>query len=73
MAPQITIDHILQAAKRINVHRTPVLTNTTLDLLASQPDHPVELFLKCELFQKTGCKLFFVYNFWGSVADNNFF
>ncbi|KAI9339858.1 tryptophan synthase beta subunit-like PLP-dependent enzyme [Pilaira anomala] len=54
MAPQITIDHILQAAERINVRRTPVLTSATLDLLASQPHNPVELFLKCELFQKTG-------------------
>lgn len=53
---QITIDNILQAAERINVHRTPVLTCTTLDNLASKPDAPVELFFKCELFQKTGCK-----------------
>ena len=53
---EVTIDHILQAAERIQVHRTPVLTNTTLDNLASQQDLPLELFFKCELFQKTGCK-----------------
>lgn len=52
----ITINHIVQAAERINVHHTPVLTNTTLDKLASQQDAKVELFFKCELFQKTGCK-----------------
>lgn len=53
---QVTIDHILQAAERIQVHRTPVLTNSTIDNLASQENAPVELFFKCELFQKTGCK-----------------
>lgn len=53
---QVTIDHILQAAERIEVHRTPVLTNSTIDKLASQENAPVELFFKCELFQKTGCK-----------------
>lgn len=52
----ITIDHIVQAAERITVHRTPVHTNTTLNNIASQQDAPVELFFKCELFQKTGCK-----------------
>ncbi|KAI7868202.1 tryptophan synthase beta subunit-like PLP-dependent enzyme [Mucor mucedo] len=50
----ITIDHIVQAAERITVHRTPVHTNTTLDNLASREDAPVQLFFKCELFQKTG-------------------
>lgn len=53
---QVTIEHILQAAERIEVHRTPVLTNTTINELASQEIAPIELFFKCELFQKTGCK-----------------
>jgi threonine dehydratase len=50
-----TIEKILQAAERINVHRTPVLTSSTLDSMAST-ESPVELFFKCELLQKTGCK-----------------
>lgn len=52
----ITIDNIIQASERIEVHRTPVQTCTTMDNLASEPDAPVELFFKCELLQKTGCK-----------------
>ncbi|KAK4516410.1 uncharacterized protein ATC70_011382 [Mucor velutinosus] len=50
----ITIDNIIQASERIQVHRTPVQTCTALDDLASEPDAPVELFFKCELLQKTG-------------------
>jgi hypothetical protein len=60
MVADITIDHILQAAERINVHRTPVLTCTTIDQLASKEDAPVELFFKCELFQKTGCNYYLI-------------
>lgn len=55
MSP-ITIDNIIQASERIQVHRTPVQTCTALNDLASEPNAPVELFFKCELFQKTGCK-----------------
>ncbi|KAL7318836.1 hypothetical protein PS15m_002030 [Mucor circinelloides] len=50
----ITIDNIIQASERIQVHRTPVQTCTTMNNLASEPDAPVELFFKCELLQKTG-------------------
>lgn len=57
MTAQITIDKIVQASERINVHRTPVVTCNAIDQLASQEDFPVELFFKCELLQKTGCKL----------------
>ncbi|GAN01097.1 Ser/Thr dehydratase [Mucor ambiguus] len=53
MSP-ITIDNIIQASERIQVHRTPVQTCTTMNDLASEPDAPVELFFKCELLQKTG-------------------
>lgn len=55
---EITIDHIIQASERIHVHRTPVVTCNAIDQLASQPDLPTELFFKCELLQKTGCKLY---------------
>ncbi|KAI9483528.1 MAG: tryptophan synthase beta subunit-like PLP-dependent enzyme [Benjaminiella poitrasii] len=52
---QVTIDHILQATERIDVHRTPIATCTAINELASKNnDVPVELFFKCELFQKTG-------------------
>lgn len=53
----ITIEDIQAAAARINVHRTPILTNSTVNALASEHcGVPVELFFKCELLQKTGCK-----------------
>lgn len=55
MVADINIDHIIQAAERISVHRTPVLTCTAINELASKENAPVELFFKCELFQKTGC------------------
>jgi threonine dehydratase/serine racemase len=58
---QITIDNICQAAERIEVHRTQALTNTFLSSLASQDDFPIELFFKCELFQKTGCKYIIIF------------
>ncbi|KAI8881276.1 tryptophan synthase beta subunit-like PLP-dependent enzyme [Backusella circina FSU 941] len=48
-----TVEKILQASERINVHRTPVLTSATLNSLASS-ESSVELFFKCELLQKTG-------------------
>jgi threonine dehydratase len=46
-----SIDDVRAAAKRIKgiVHRTPVLTNKTLDRLAGR-----KLFFKCENFQKIG-------------------
>lgn len=56
MTIQIAFNNILQAADSIKVHRTPVHTNATLNELASKPDAQVELFFKCEMFQKTGCK-----------------
>lgn len=56
MTINITIDHILQAAERIKVHRTPVQSCAAISALASVDDHPVEVFFKCELLQKTGCK-----------------
>jgi hypothetical protein len=52
---QVTLDHILQAAERIQVHRTPVMSSQTINEYASK-ESPVELFFKCELLQKTGCK-----------------
>ncbi|GAN01009.1 Ser/Thr dehydratase [Mucor ambiguus] len=54
MTNNITIDHILQAAERIKVHRTPVQSSTAINALASVEDHLVEVFFKCELLQKTG-------------------
>ncbi|ORZ21632.1 tryptophan synthase beta subunit-like PLP-dependent enzyme [Absidia repens] len=56
MAPaHITIEDIQAAAARINVHRTPVLTSSTLNAIASTNSGcPVELYLKCEPLQKTG-------------------
>ncbi|CAO3640983.1 unnamed protein product [Mucor hiemalis] len=49
---QVTIQHILQAAERIEVHRTPVLTNTTINELASQENAPIELFSNVNFFKK---------------------
>lgn len=55
--PPITIEDIQAAAARINVHRTPVLTSSTLNKIASTNSQwPMELYLKCEPLQKTGCK-----------------
>ncbi|KAI8054163.1 tryptophan synthase beta subunit-like PLP-dependent enzyme [Gilbertella persicaria] len=51
---QITLENIIQAAERIHVHRTPVLTCESMNEFASTKDVPVELYFKCELFQKTG-------------------
>ncbi|KAI8341550.1 tryptophan synthase beta subunit-like PLP-dependent enzyme [Blakeslea trispora] len=53
---EVTFDHILQAAERIQVHRTPVMTSSSINNFASAKDTPVELFFKCEPLQKTGCK-----------------
>ncbi|KAI8341219.1 tryptophan synthase beta subunit-like PLP-dependent enzyme [Chlamydoabsidia padenii] len=51
----ITIEDIQAAAARINVHRTPVLTSSTLNKIASTNSNcPLELYLKCEPLQKTG-------------------
>jgi threonine dehydratase len=66
MVADINIDHIIQAAERINVQRTPVLTCTSIDQLASKEGAPVELFFKCELFQKTGCN----YHLISSMSTN---
>ena len=47
----LTLEDIEESAKRIRpfIHRTPVLTSSSLDELAE-----LELFFKCENFQKTG-------------------
>ncbi|KAG0174923.1 hypothetical protein DFQ28_003652 [Apophysomyces sp. BC1034] len=50
----VSIEDIQAAATRIDVHRTPVLTCSTINALVSEKAGPVELFFKCELFQKTG-------------------
>ncbi|CEP14966.1 hypothetical protein [Parasitella parasitica] len=50
----ISIDNIIQASERIQVHRTPIQTCTALNELASVQGAPIELFFKCELLQKTG-------------------
>ncbi|CAO3612075.1 unnamed protein product [Cunninghamella blakesleeana] len=51
----ITIEDVQAAAARIKVHRTPVYSSTALNILASENnDLPMELYFKCELFQKTG-------------------
>lgn len=53
----ITIEDIQAAAARINVHRTPVITCSTLDTVVSEAtDNSVQLLFKCEALQKTGCK-----------------
>ena len=51
MAPDLTIDHVLQARERINphIHNTPILTSTYLN-----DQIGAELFFKCENFQKAG-------------------
>ncbi|KAI8967688.1 tryptophan synthase beta subunit-like PLP-dependent enzyme [Mycotypha africana] len=54
MSSEITLDTIIEAAQRIKVHKTPVLTNKTISQLASLEEQPIDLFFKCELFQKTG-------------------
>ncbi|KAI8972718.1 tryptophan synthase beta subunit-like PLP-dependent enzyme [Pilobolus umbonatus] len=54
MIPLVTIDKVFEAAERIKVHHTPVLTCSTLNDLVSIKDLPIQLFFKCELFQKTG-------------------
>ncbi|KAG2219459.1 hypothetical protein INT45_008107 [Circinella minor] len=55
MTDTITIEDIQAAAARINVHRTPILTSTSINTLASEnAGVPLELFFKCEPLQKTG-------------------
>ncbi|KAI7859240.1 serine racemase [Circinella umbellata] len=55
MTDTITIEDIQAAAARINVHRTPILTSTAINTLASEnAGAPLELFFKCEPLQKTG-------------------
>ena len=45
-------------ATRAAVHRTPVLTCSTMDALAAERSAtPRSLFFKCELFQKTGARV----------------
>ena len=50
-APDLTIDHVMQARSRIApyVHNTPILTSTYLNERIG-----AELFFKCENFQKAG-------------------
>ena len=50
-APDLTIDHVMQARSRIApyVHDTPILTSTYLNERIG-----AELFFKCENFQKAG-------------------
>lgn len=53
----VSSSDILAAAARIHgiVHRTPVLTSSSLDAeLSSTKAGPVQLLFKCENFQKTG-------------------
>ncbi|KAI7908070.1 tryptophan synthase beta subunit-like PLP-dependent enzyme [Cokeromyces recurvatus] len=57
VSEEISINHVLQAAERIQVHRTPIATSTAMNELVSKNGgimSSVELFFKCELFQKTG-------------------
>ncbi|MDJ0766490.1 MAG: pyridoxal-phosphate dependent enzyme [Myxococcota bacterium] len=51
MTPDLTIDDVREAARRVHpyVHRTPVLTCSALDRMCDK-----QLFFKCENFQKTG-------------------
>ncbi|KAI8148361.1 tryptophan synthase beta subunit-like PLP-dependent enzyme [Fennellomyces sp. T-0311] len=52
---KVTIEDVQAAAARISVHRTPVLTNETINRIASEnAGRPIEIFFKCELLQKTG-------------------
>ena len=50
-AVEISIKDIQDAAKRIEpyIHRTPVMTSSTLDSMAGRALH-----FKCEIFQKIG-------------------
>ena len=50
-AIEISIKDIQDAAKRIEpyIHRTPVMTSSSLDNMAGRKVH-----FKCEIFQKTG-------------------
>jgi threonine dehydratase len=56
----VTLKEISEAYQRIRpfVHKTPVLTSSTLDNFASikggRKENGVELFFKCENLQKTG-------------------
>ncbi|KAI7881386.1 tryptophan synthase beta subunit-like PLP-dependent enzyme, partial [Lichtheimia hyalospora FSU 10163] len=51
----ISIEDIQAAAARIKVHRTPVITCSTLDKMVSEAtDNSVQLLFKCEALQKTG-------------------
>ena len=56
--PNITFRNIIEAYERIQpyVHQTPVFTSTSLNKIASEKAvlHDIELFFKCENFQKTG-------------------
>ncbi|GJJ14229.1 hypothetical protein Clacol_008491 [Clathrus columnatus] len=56
--PQISFDDILKAAEEIKpfIHRTPVVTSTTADELASSYDIDLSfrLVMKCENLQKIG-------------------
>ncbi|KAF7730701.1 hypothetical protein EC973_001650 [Apophysomyces ossiformis] len=50
----VEIKDIQAAAERIKAYRTPIATCSSLNSLVSGKVGPVELFFKCELFQKTG-------------------
>ena len=51
MAPDLTIDHVLQARARINpyIHNTPILTSTYLNEQIG-----AELFLNVRIFRRPG-------------------
>ena len=50
-AAEISLKDVQEAAKRIepHIHRTPVMTSSTLDGMAGRALH-----FKCEIFQKIG-------------------
>ena len=50
-AAEISLKDVQEAAKRIepHIHRTPVMTSSTLDNMAGRALH-----FKCEIFQKIG-------------------
>ncbi|KAL5512236.1 hypothetical protein ACEPAG_3521 [Sanghuangporus baumii] len=56
MDRDVSLDDVQAAAERIRpyIHRTPVATCSTLDLMASSEMLTVKLFMKCENFQKVG-------------------
>lgn len=51
-----TLEEIREAAETIKpfIHRTPVLTSSTIDGFGSSGGTPVRVLFKCENFQKVG-------------------